>query len=252
MTDLDQAFRDAGQTPVADLWPAIVTRTPGRLPPERRGGRAATIVVALMIAVIAFGFAVGAFNSDVTAPARPSPSVEPPFTPSNFVISYDSSHLVIRGLDPGTGSGFSLRFYRGRTERACAGLAYQEPSLTQLGHPPFETITRCAPRVTVGDGVAIGRVVMVFVPPETASATARLSDGSLVDAQVLRLPSRFMERASSALHQRIAVTVAVLSRPEGISGDLIVRDGSGRSGTLPVTGRSYARIHDGPLTPVAP
>jgi hypothetical protein len=251
MTDLDQAFRDAERAPVTDLWPKIVTRTPGRLPPARRGGRVATIAVALVIAVGAFGFAAGAFNHDASAPAGPSPTA-PPAPPRDLAISYNAAHLMIRGVDPHTGSGFSIKFYGGRTEQVCLALSYSEPSQTQLGHPPFETITRCAPGMTVGDGVALGPFVMLFVPPGTASATARLSDGSLVDADVLRPPQRFLDRASRALEQDITVKIAMVSRSEGVRGDLIVRDVSGRSGTLPVTGKGYGRIHDQRWRPVFP
>jgi hypothetical protein len=126
------------------------------------------------------------------------------------------------------------------------------PSQTQLGHPPFQTVTRCAPGATVGDGVALGTLVMLFVPPETASATARLSDGSLVDATVLRLPPGFVDRASRAMGYRIAVRIVVVGRPEGVRGDLILRDASGRSGTLPVTGKTYGRIHGQLFRPVPP
>jgi hypothetical protein len=69
MTDIDRAFRDAGRMPVADLWPDIVTRTPGKLPSRSPGPRARAAVVAIVVAVLGIGLLLRAFSEDSTQPA---------------------------------------------------------------------------------------------------------------------------------------------------------------------------------------
>jgi hypothetical protein len=69
MTDIDRAFRDAEQMPVEDLWPDIVTRTPGKLPSRSPGPRARAAVVAIVVAVLGIGLLLRAFSEDLTQPA---------------------------------------------------------------------------------------------------------------------------------------------------------------------------------------
>jgi len=68
MTDIDRAFRDAGQMPVKDLWPDIVTRTPGEPPSRSPGPRARAIVVGVVVAVVGIGFLLRAFSEGSTQP----------------------------------------------------------------------------------------------------------------------------------------------------------------------------------------
>ena len=67
MIDIDRAFRDAGDMPVADLWPDIVTRTP--VPSGSPGPRAKAAVVAIVIAVLGIGLLLRAFSESSTQPA---------------------------------------------------------------------------------------------------------------------------------------------------------------------------------------
>jgi len=69
MIDLDRAFRDTEQMPVADLWPDIVTRTPGTPPSRSPRPRAAAIVVAVVVAVLGIGLLMRAFSEGSTQPA---------------------------------------------------------------------------------------------------------------------------------------------------------------------------------------
>jgi hypothetical protein len=69
MTEIDRAFRDAEQMPVEDLWPDIVTRTPGKLPSRSPGPRARAAVVAIVVAVLGIGLLLRAFSEDLTQPA---------------------------------------------------------------------------------------------------------------------------------------------------------------------------------------
>ena len=80
MIDLDRTFRDADKTTVADLWPEIAKRNPRPLPPTPPGRRAATIVIALLIAVAGVGFAIRVFTQDPTStPGDQPPSAAPDF-----------------------------------------------------------------------------------------------------------------------------------------------------------------------------
>ena len=80
MTDIDRAFRDAEQMPVQDLWPDIVTRTPGEPPSRSPGPRAKAVVVAVAVAILGIGFLLRAFSEGSTQPATriTSPPVSHP------------------------------------------------------------------------------------------------------------------------------------------------------------------------------
>lgn len=69
MTDIDRAFRDAEQMPVQDLWPDIVTRTPGEPPSRSPGPRATAVVVAVAVAILGIGFLLRAFSEGSTQQA---------------------------------------------------------------------------------------------------------------------------------------------------------------------------------------
>jgi len=80
MTDIDRAFRDAEQMPVQDLWPDIVTRTPGEPPSTSPGPRATAVVVAVAVAILGIGFLLRTFSEGSTQPATriTSPPVSHP------------------------------------------------------------------------------------------------------------------------------------------------------------------------------
>ena len=92
MTDIDRAFRDAGQMPVEDLWPDILTRTPGKPPSRPPGSRAKVIVVAVAVAILGIGFLVQVFSEGSIQPATPTPS-QPVISPGlRCSVSYSFSH----------------------------------------------------------------------------------------------------------------------------------------------------------------
>ena len=91
MIDIDRAFRDAEQMPVADLWPDIVTRTPGTLPFRSSGPRTTAILVAVVVAVLGIGFFLRAFSEGPTQPATRitnTPGLSSP-TPAVFHSVYE-------------------------------------------------------------------------------------------------------------------------------------------------------------------
>jgi hypothetical protein len=108
MTDIDRAFRDAEQMPVQDLWPDIVTRTPGEPPFRSPGPRAKAVVVAVAVAILGIGFLLRAFSEGSTQPATritsPPVSHPPPVYEADgkiVVTEEDGSGLPLtRGYSP--------------------------------------------------------------------------------------------------------------------------------------------------------
>jgi hypothetical protein len=66
MTDIDRAFRDAEQVPVADLWPNIVSRTPATPPSRSPSPRGKAAVAAIIVAALGIGFLVWAYSEGGT------------------------------------------------------------------------------------------------------------------------------------------------------------------------------------------
>ena len=108
MTDIDRAFRDAGQMPVKDLWPDIVTRTPGEPPSRSPSPRAKAVVVAVVVAALGIGFFLRAFSEGSTRPAtRPTNSNRhygPGLSPDGTMFAYwrdpENQHRRDMGMNP--------------------------------------------------------------------------------------------------------------------------------------------------------
>ena len=86
MIDLDRTFREAEQIPVADLWPGIVTRTPGQPPSASPGHRLTTIALALIIAILGVGLVLRALSRGVGQPETPPPTPTAPVVATGRLI----------------------------------------------------------------------------------------------------------------------------------------------------------------------
>jgi len=93
MPDLKQRFDSLSRTGAPDLWPDIEHREPRPIPPEPRGHRAITAVVALAVAVAGLAFAVIALPRGVErrGPAGAS---------SNGMIAFPVSGFFGEGRQP--------------------------------------------------------------------------------------------------------------------------------------------------------
>jgi len=95
MADLKQRFDSLSRTGAPDLWPDIERREPRLVPPEPRGHRVVTVIVALAVAVAGFAFAEWAFRS--RQPQTPPLSPGPPVLHSNGEIAFvrtDPKYMV--------------------------------------------------------------------------------------------------------------------------------------------------------------